>query len=159
MTGSRRRSLRLKEYDYSTAGAYFVTICTRQRTCVFGEVEDDAMRLNRTGRIVERCWSAIPRHSTSADLDAYVIMPNHLHGILWFAGAGYIRPLPVVIGTFKAAVSRTVGYSVWQRSYHERVIRDECELAVKRQYIADNPMKWAVDRENPLNHRRRRFRP
>jgi hypothetical protein len=59
------------------------------------------MRLNRTGRIVERCWSAIPRHSTSADLDAYVIMPNHLHGILWFAGAGYIRPLPVVIGTFK----------------------------------------------------------
>ena len=76
-------------------------------------------------------------------------MPNHIHGILVLVGAGYIRPLPGVIGLFKAAVSRQAGRPVWQRSFHDRVIRDDDELEALRRYIEDNPLRWAVDRENP----------
>jgi REP-associated tyrosine transposase len=77
-------------------------------------------------------------------------MPNHLHGILMLGvGAGYIRPLQTVVGTFKAAVTRRVGRPIWQRSYYERVIRGEDELGALREYIEQNPLRWALDRENP----------
>jgi putative transposase len=83
------------------------------------------------------------------ELDAFVVMPNHVHGILWLARAGHAPPLHRVIGSFKAAVSRRARIRVWQRSFHDRVIRNETELRMFRQYIVDNPIKWAVDRENP----------
>jgi REP element-mobilizing transposase RayT len=78
-------------------------------------------------------------------------MPNHLHGVLRYedVGAGYIRPLQIVVGTFKAAVSRHVGRNVWQRGYHDRIIRSDRELAAFREYIETNPLRWALDRENP----------
>ncbi len=155
MTGPRRR-IRLSGFDYASPGGYFVTVCARRRRCVFGSIRDDEMHANELGRLVQRCWTEIPMHFPGVERDAFVLMPNHIHGILQYVGVGYIPPLPVVIATFKAAVSRTIGDPVWQRSYHERIIRDERELAAKRQYIADNPIKWAVDRENPAN--RRRFR-
>lgn len=77
-----RRSLRLKGYDYSSVGAYFVTICTWQRECLFGAIEDGEMRLNTMGLIVESLWCRLPEHFTNIDLDTYAIMPNHFHGIL-----------------------------------------------------------------------------
>ena len=79
----RRRSIRLKGYDYSQPGAYFVTICTHERRCLFGDVVDGEMRLNELGKIARQCWLAIPEHFPHARLDEFVIMPNHVHGIIW----------------------------------------------------------------------------
>ena len=77
-----RRSIRLKEYDYTQPGAYFITICTHDRAGLFGEIVDGEMRLNDCGRVAEQCWLDIPSHFPHAELDAFVIMPNHVHGIL-----------------------------------------------------------------------------
>lgn len=153
MPGAERKSPRLPEYDYTTDGAYFLSACTRDRVCVFGVVVHDEIRPNSVGRIVEECWAAIPEHFASVRLDAFVVMPNHLHGILWLVGAGHAPPLPLVVGSFKSAASRVSGQALWQRSFYDRVIRNDTELRSMRQYIADNPLKWAVDRENPARNR------
>ena len=97
-----RRSLRLKGYDYTQPGAYFVTLVARDRECVFGEVVNGKMRLNDGGRVAERCWLHIPLHFPHVALDVFVIMPNHVHGILWIVetppvrgvGAKNFSPLP-----------------------------------------------------------------
>ena len=88
----QRRSIRLRKYDYSHAGAYFVTICAWQRECLFGEVVDGVMRLNDAGRIVDESWQQITTHFSDVDIDHHVIMPNHFHGIISIVGAGSPRP-------------------------------------------------------------------
>jgi len=238
-----RRSIRLKGYDYSQAGAYFITIVTQDRACLFGEVVDGEMRLNEAGRIAERCWRAIPDHFPHVRLDEFVIMPNHVHGILWIVdamgttvgaenvitvgaknvntvgaknvkttgaknvitvgaknvkttgaknvitvgaknvktigaknvitvGAKNFSPLPSsspqqplphgtsktigsVVRGFKIGVTKWFRennevYTVWQRNYYEHIIRSEESLNRIRQYILDNPLRWAYDRENPV---------
>jgi putative transposase len=92
---------------------------------------------------------AIPARRRGTEIDAFVVMPNHLHGIVVLARAGHAPPLQVVVGSFKSAVSRIVAEPIWQRSFHDRVIRDEDELEAFRQYIADNALRWAFGRENP----------
>ena len=91
-----RLSIRLRGYDYSQAGAYFITICTQNRGCLFGDVAGGEMRLNDAGRSVEQCWNEIPAHFPNVELDAFVIMPNHIHGVLWITktvGARHAVPL------------------------------------------------------------------
>ena len=172
-----RRSIRLRSYDYSQPGAYFVTVCTRNRQCLFGDVIDGEMRPNQFGRIVSACWSGLPAHYPRVGLDTFVAMPNHVHGVIRLAdddsphgvGAGLnpaatrtvrTRPhgLPEVIRGFKAFASRRInevrnapGTPVWQRNYYERVIRNERELNAVRQYIQHNPSRWAKDADNPAN--------
>jgi putative transposase len=153
MPGPERKSPRLREYDYASAGAYFVTVCARNRACVFGAVARDEMRPNRVGRIVQDSWTAIPTNFPTVRLDAFVVMPNHIHGIVWLSRAGHAPPLPVVIGSFKSAASRAAGRALWQRSFFDRVIRDEKELRALRQYVAQNPLRWALDGENPSARR------
>jgi REP-associated tyrosine transposase len=198
----RRRSIRLAEYDYAAPGAYFLTICSHARKCVFGSVVDGQMVLSSPGRIVAACWEAIPEHFRRMALDAFVVMPNHVHGILVITdrahareggkempvgashamlareggeeipavGAWHAMPLPTrrrfsappadalsaVVGSFKAAATRrinvmqrTPGAPIWQRNYYEHVIRNEDDLQAIRQYIADNPLRWQFDAENP----------
>jgi REP element-mobilizing transposase RayT len=147
---ARRRSLRLPEFDYSTPGAYFVTVCALDRRCAFGEIVEGEMRMNELGELVAGCWNEIPSHFLNIGLDAFDVMRNHIHGILLFsdAGVGCIRPLQVVVGTFKAAVRRKAGFPVWQRNYYEHVIRCEAELNLVRHYIQDNPAHWLADQEN-----------
>lgn len=82
-----RRSIRLRDYDYAQAGAYFVTICAQDRRCLFGEIVDGEMRLNAMGRIVAEQWDAIPRRFINVELDEFVVMPNHIHGIFLIVGA------------------------------------------------------------------------
>lgn len=82
-TNRHRRSIRLNGYDYSQTGVYFITICTQNRECLFGEVVNGAMRLNGLGEIAQRCWNEIPAHFPHVKLDAFVVMPNHVHGVLW----------------------------------------------------------------------------
>jgi REP element-mobilizing transposase RayT len=81
-----RRSIRLKGYDYTAAGAYFITICTHQRECLFGIIEDSEMRLNQLGQIVQFHWLNLPRHHSHVQLDEFIVMPNHFHGIIWLGG-------------------------------------------------------------------------
>jgi putative transposase len=116
--------------DYARTGAYFVTICARDRECILGQVTEEHMQSSTVGVTVEICWRELPNHFGNVELDAFVIMPNHIHGILLLTDvmAGHARPLPTIIGSFKAAVSRRAGFAVWQRSYWDRIIRNEQEL-------------------------------
>lgn len=159
-----RKSPRLKGYDYTEAGAYFVTICTLNRVRLFGDVVDDAMRLNTLGEVVFSCWDDLPRHYSHVELDAFVVMPNHVHGIIVLIdenGEG-LRPSPTtpkrhalteVVRAFKSFSTRRIneqrdilGVSVWQRSFHDHIIRNEKELNILREYILYNPAKWSADR-------------
>lgn len=139
---------RLPGHDYRREGAYFVTVCTHRRRLLFTE--------RRLTDAVESCWDAIPAHFP-VQLDVFVAMPNHVHGILWLERAGHARPLQVVVGSFKSAATRAInrlrgtpGGTVWQRGYHERVVRDEDELEALREYVVGNPAVWDADPENPV---------
>jgi REP element-mobilizing transposase RayT len=183
----RRRSIRLKEYDYSQPGAYFVTICTNGRQCLFGDIVDDEMVLNGTGVMVQQVWNSLPGRFQNIESDQFVVMPNHIHSIIVLTGNGRgescIRPhsidhkkgdhkdrpygtLPGTLGrvvqAFKSITAKKYidavkqwGWSpsdrrLWQRNYYEHVIRNEAELDRVRRYIEENPIKWALDRENPI---------
>lgn len=89
-----RRSIRLKNYDYSQAGAYFVTICTQGRDCLFGEIENSEMQLSLAGQAVAVCWPNLPRHFDNIELDEFVVMPNHVHGIVVIVGAKHSKENP-----------------------------------------------------------------
>ena len=138
-----------------------MTMCTLRRMCIFGTVWGDRVWLNDLGKIVEQCWCDIPDHYPSVDLDAYVVMPNHVHGILTIVDRDLTRTsIPEIVGTFKATVTRQVhvmngfsGLRVWQRAYHEQVIRSERALGSIRQYVVNNPLKWHLDEENPDRQR------
>ena len=146
-----RKRLRLVGLDYSEPGAYFVTVCTANRQDLLGEIADGQTKLSSRGEVAKASWNGIPNHFPGVALDAFVIMPNHIHGILLFThdvGAGHARPLPTVVGSFKSAASRHIGAPIWQRSYWERVIRNEAELNRIRTYIEENPLRWPTDPEN-----------
>jgi REP element-mobilizing transposase RayT len=164
-----RRSIRLKGYDYTRAGAYFVTICTKDRACLFGDVADGVMRLNQMGHIVRQCWLAIPDHVPPVLLDEFVVMPNHVHGIIVLVSPLQNDDTPTrprgpqrqsvgsIVGSFKSAATKrineqrgTPGAPVWQRDYFEHIIRNDESLNRIREYILNNPLQWALDRENPL---------
>ncbi len=166
----RRSRMRLAGYDYGRAGAYFVTICTEEHRCVFGRIVDDMMVLNDAGRIVNLVWEELQEHHVGVATDAFVIMPNHVHGIVILApdeipqGAGEegamnrIPTLGDVVRGFKARVTiginrmRSVsGVRVWQRNYYEHVVRGEKDLERVRQYIIENPGRWYEDHYNPAN--------
>ena len=145
----RRRGMRLPAFDYSSPGAYFVTICAHEQRCVFGEIVNGGMKSSRIGAVVTACWNEIPAHFPYVELDAFALMPNHLHGLLRFVqavGVGHARPLQTVIGSFKNAVSRRVSPGIWQRNYWERVVRTEKEASSIREYIEGNALRWAAGR-------------
>ena len=165
-----RRSIRLKDYNYASAGSYFITICTKNKECLFGNVINSTVELTSIGRIAHKSWLNINKHFENIELDEFIIMPNHIHGIITIndVGAQYIEPLqnkfqyiiPKSIGsiirTYKSAVSRWCnrnGYKnfKWQRNYFEHIIRNEKEINEIREYIINNPLKWDLDKENPNN--------
>jgi REP element-mobilizing transposase RayT len=153
--------MRLAGFDYTQPGGYLVTICLQDRRFLLGNLVDGCVALSGTGQIVERLWNEIPRHYPHVALDGYVVMPNHMHGVLIFGdavGAGHARPLqglPIVVGSFKSAVTKELGRSIWQRSYWDRIIRSESELHRAQNYVEDNPLRWAADPENPVLRVRR----
>ena len=171
-------SKRLPRYDYSQPGAYFKTICAADRLCIFGEIVDGEIRLNKNGLIVAEQWAGLPSHYPNTVLDQFVIMPNHVHAIICLTigspssvGAGFqpahasqpTKPehgLPEIIRGFKTYSSieinrlrGTLGKPVWQRNYYEHVVRTENDLDAIRKYIVENPLKWAEDQENPAVRR------
>lgn len=188
-----RRSIRLKNYDYSQVGVYFVTICTQNRECFFGNVVEQEMLLNDKGQMVRKWWAELVNKFRDIELDEFIIMPNHMHGIISIVGADLrvcptdLRvcpdnnanstnnpmekgehtgsPLHKIIQWFKTMTTgeyfknikvkqwAPVNKRLWQRNYYEHIIRNEKELTEIRQYILNNPLKWDLDNENPLNLR------
>ena len=128
-----------------------MTICANNRRSLFGEVIEEKVHHSRIGEIVKDCWHQIPQHFPEVALDSFVIMPNHVHGIILLVAGRveHARPLPLIVRSFKSAVSKAACRSIWQRNYYEHVIRDEDELNRIRDYIDDNPIMWSVDTENP----------
>ena len=161
--------MRLKGYDYSKPGYYFVTVCTQNKKCLFGDIRNRQMALNSAGQVIEKVWDELPEHYQHVELDAFVIMPNHIHGIIVLrpnpiiVGAGF-KPaptkkrhaLPEIVRALKTFSSRRINeirntprVKLWQRNYYEHIVRNENELNEIRKYIQENPLKWETDKENP----------
>ncbi len=158
-----RRSIRLREYDYTQPGAYFLTICVHDRKSAFGEIVDGQTRLNDFGQVVETEWFKTGKIRNNVKLHQHVVMPNHFHGILWITEtvgatrrvAPTLQPnsLGSLIGQFKSIVTKQIRKMglhefKWQRNYYEHIIRNEDELNRIREYIMYNPRRWQFDRDN-----------
>lgn len=167
-----RRSIRLAGHDYASEGGYFITIVTHGRLCLFGQVVEGEMKLNEFGKIVWEEWfkSASIRKEIELDLDEFVVMPNHIHGIVYINGDGGwgdrpvaptkpIGPAPKSIGSFvggfKSSVTKrinalryTPGAPIWQRNYYEHIINSEKDYENIVNYIDSNPLQWELDKEN-----------
>ena len=199
----RRRAMRLRGYDYSQPGAYFVTICVQHRQCLFGAIIDRKMHLNEIGEIVVEYWNRIPQHFFSVEIGEYVIMPNHIHGIIAWDIAEARSPNPQenakkrrgevtspslgknaearspnpqenarkrrgevtspslgkIVAYFKYQSTKhinqhhnTPGTRIWQRNYHDHIIRDDIDLQRLCEYIQNNPRKWELDQLHPDNN-------
>lgn len=175
-----RRSIRLKGYDYSQAGFYFVTLCCYKRQCLFGEIIDGVMQLNQYGGIVAETYNWLSFRYPYVHLDEWIIMPNHFHGIIVLTDKscrGISRNAPTIntqhqlinsepkrkplgrlIGAFKTVSTKNInlirnapGTLVWQRNYYEHIIRNEKSLNKIRQYIINNPSSWHHDQLHPDN--------
>ncbi|MDR3559346.1 MAG: hypothetical protein P4L62_00255 [Candidatus Pacebacteria bacterium] len=172
MRSENRKSNRLVGYDYSQEGMYFVTFCTKERIEWFGEVKNGEMLLNKYGEITEQQLSWLAKQYKYINIDCKIVMPNHVHTILEIlpdveiVGTGRdlslrfqqskIKPLPELIGALKTTSSKLIhrnGFNdfAWQRSYWDRIIRDEAELNRIREYIFNNPQNWEQDRNNSEN--------
>ncbi|MBU1101336.1 MAG: transposase [Bacteroidetes bacterium] len=160
----QRKSPRLPEYDYSTPAYYFVTICVKDHEEMLGSIHDGKMHQNKFGEIVDKVWKGLPNYYTNVELDYHCTMPNHFHGIIILNSVGEGSPLPYVptldkiIGYFKFNSAKQInqlrhnpGTKIWQRSFYDRVIRNEKELYNIRKYIEQNPMKWEYERNCPEN--------
>ena len=155
----KRKIVRLSEFDYSTPGFYFITICTFHKKLVFGLVQDGRVLLNHCGEIATDHLVLVQHHIENVFIDKYVVMPNHIHMILQIVEAGKEQPksvrlhsqkstqiVPKVVQMYKASVTRSLGMSgLWQRSYYEHVIRNEVDYSRIWEYIDTNPIKWEMD--------------
>ncbi|MFH1838509.1 MAG: transposase [Candidatus Kuenenbacteria bacterium] len=160
-----RFSIRLKGYNYSRVWMYFVTICIKDRKCLLGNIINEKIILNELGRIVKKCWEEIIIHYPNIELDEFIIMPNHLHGIIFITDdlvrVQNFEPLQenkyqhiisgsigAIIRGFKIGVKKIYRQSIWQRNYYEHIIRNENSLEKIRNYIYNNPNNWQNDIEN-----------
>jgi REP element-mobilizing transposase RayT len=151
----QRRSPRLAGYDYAQQGAYFVTICTQNRVCLFGTIADGIVHPNPAYHMIEMWWHEITNKFPTVELDEWVVMPNHFHGIIVLTETSI--PLSRMIQWFKVMSTnaymngvKTEGWTgftgkLWQRSYHEHIIRDENSLNHIREYVRNNPVLWTAD--------------
>jgi len=170
-----RKPLRLPNHDYCQAGPYFVTICTKGNSYSLGAVHGEAVVLSRAGQLARGAWYTLPERFPQLVLDEFIIMPNHIHALIAFVGAGLAPPcvgnqengpakrcsLPSVIGAFKSISTIKInrlqgarGQPFWQRSYYEHIIRDGDDMKNAQRYILENPMKWSLDSEHPESPKR-----
>jgi putative transposase len=165
-----RRSIRLQEFDYSQAGMYFITICSANHKNVFGDIINDEMILNEWGRAAAEEWTRTAEIRPTVDLDEFVIMPNHLHGIVILLekeckneplhqspvyekyGNPTSNSIPTIIRGYKAAVTRRIDIlrgntdgAVWQPGYYENIIRNYSAYEKIKEYTGNNPANWPKD--------------
>jgi len=178
-----RKSIRLKGWDYSNPGLYFITICTKNRIHHFGEIRDGIMGLSVPGCLAWHYWREIPDHHPNVVLDEFIVMPNHLHSIVVIeyqeTDSQPVGPLhatavqnvdsvhkmmsnispdvgslSTIIRSYKSAITGWCNangheYFAWQSRFYDHIIRNEASLNRIREYIATNPLRWQMDRENP----------
>lgn len=142
-----RKSTRIPDFDYSSANYYFITICTQYKLCLFGTIKEQ----NQYGKIASDMLMNIEKHFSGIRVDKYVIMPNHVHLILVIKNSQIPTNLNTVIGLYKSGVSREIhkikpGLEVWQRSFHDHVIRNQRDYEMIWSYIDTNPLRWEMDR-------------
>jgi REP element-mobilizing transposase RayT len=165
--------MRLHGWDYSSPGCYFVTICVKNKECFLADIVGGKIVPNKYGKIVESRWSWLKDQYHYVELDAFVVMPNHVYGLIKIIGSTVMTgrdlslpdlslPMPVkikslseIIGAFKTTSSKDIHLAgflnfYWQRSFYERIIRSEVEAIKIRQYIRNNPANWDYDDENPV---------
>ena len=150
---ANRKPTRLKGYDYSTPGAYFVTVCTKGKSCVLSDIVGEGLcalpvnKLTTIGNEVERCIEYIGENYPDVKIDKYVIMPNHIHMIIVLDNAGGHGnpPLQNIIGQLKSYTTNKYGKPLWQRSFHDHIIRGEKDYLKIREYIDTNVLKWKTD--------------
>lgn len=177
-----RKSIRLKGWDYRNPGLYFITICTEERRHYFGEIKDGIMGLSVPGCVAWHFWRQIPQHQSNVKLDAFVVMPNHLHGIIGIESVGTChgmsplspqhgpspqkqaqfgspqsKSLSMIINHYKGTITRWCNanghdYFGWQSRFYDHIIRHEGALHRIRKYIHDNPLRWQQDQANPDGH-------
>jgi REP element-mobilizing transposase RayT len=158
-----RKSTRLRGFDYRNTDAYFVTICTHERARVLSAICDGRVELTQLGAIAEWCWFDLPQHYGFVELDAFVVMPDHVHAIIGLGagrphkGAKRRPPVSEVVRAFKTESARRInnvrglrGAPVWQRSFYDHIIRDDADLERVREYIAGNPSAWIEDAHDPI---------
>lgn len=180
-----RRRIRLKSYDYSQAGLYFITICVQNRACLFGEIENGEMILNEHGKIAYNEWIKTTEMRNNVELCDFVVMPNHIHGIIRLLGRGELhspdninefhspdninelhspdnkgvcdtplrspsQTIGAIVRGYKSSVTKQFGLlgfneKLWQRNYHEHIIRNEQSYIKISEYITNNPANWDND--------------
>lgn len=163
-----RKCPRLKNYNYSQDGYYFITICVKKMVCYFGEVKNCTMVLNEYGKIINNCWFNLPKYYRGCVLDEFIIMPDHIHGIIKIIGADFKSArvdfkspstLSAIIQGFKIFSTRNIHelfykrsdyfpVFYWQRSFYDSIIRNGSSLSRIRGYIKDNPKDWKLDNYN-----------
>lgn len=150
----QRKNIRLREYDYRSAGAYFVTICTQNRRCCLWETVGTGIarppKLSQYGHIVEKALQNIPICYAGVSVDKYAIMPNHVHLLLRIDAKENGRAMPVptistIIQQTKGYVTKQIGYRIWQSRFHDHVIRDQTDYDDIYRYIENNPTQWELD--------------
>ena len=167
----------MQNFDYKNNGAYFVTVCTKKMEYRLGKIKGGKMVYSIYGKIVRKFWFNIPNHFQNVELDEFIVMPNHIHGIVILTGCRgtacraptnvpyrrkFSKPeknsLSTIIRSFKSAVTRQInliqhspGEPFWQRSFYDHIIRTKKELFKIREYIHHNPQNWDHDEENPAN--------
>jgi REP element-mobilizing transposase RayT len=174
LSDQHRRSIRLKGFDYTKPGAYFVTICTHRRDLLFGDVASGQMKLSAFGQIAHDEWWLGEKKRPDIQLDVWTVMPNHVHGIVSIVpgpkgtarraptelprrfGRAISGALATLVGAYKSAVARRINQArqtpaqpVWQKGFYEHVVRNETELNRIREYISCNPERWPFDPDNP----------
>lgn len=161
-----RKQNRLNGYDYSTSGHYSATICTQNRECVFGDIVNNEITLNQYGDIARNSWLDLPNHHIGIELDQFIVMPNHIHGIIIINSSVGDGPahssnnhannqLSVIIGSYKSTVTKQINRInddtfKWQKSFYDHIIRDDKSLKNIRDYIINNSKNWELD-ENNIN--------
>jgi len=166
-----RKKIRLKDYDYSQAGCYFITICTQNGINQFGKIINGEMILNQWGLIIFNKWKWLEEQYPYAFLDEFVVMPNHFHAIIAIIEEDMrnghdhslqkIKSISSLVGAFKTTSSKQIHIEgnidfKWQKSFYDRVIRNEKEFENIQAYIHYNPLRWALDIENKMNDGRNR---
>lgn len=168
MTQRRLNTMRHTAHDYTAPGAYFVTICVHDRQLLFGQIVNGVVQLSPLGAVAQRCLTDVFGHHAHVRLDVFVVMPNHVHILLWIVQPGVQQPAPgpqrafavpiagslsTLVGTYKAEVSRQAKRAglapagpLWQRNFWDRIVRDDHELHNVRNYIQTNPQRWGLDR-------------
>ena len=146
----KRKQNRLHNYDYTQTGAYFVTICTKDMKWLFGSINDGKMTLSENGIIAENELLKISSHFKDVIMNKHIIMPNHVHAIIVIVSGAVDSAPTMTIGNiirgYKAGVSRLIGFSPWQRNFHDHVIRNQEDYNRIAEYVENNPARWTEDR-------------